>query len=138
MDNKGQIAGILSIVSGAIGLLGGAYYIAMMFFMNIVFDFVAEVESAPPPMGMDSMMDFMFFIYGAIGLVFVLIGILAIIGGVYSIKRKYWGLGLAGAIGSTVVFYPCGIAAIILIAIGKSEFNRQAAVPPLTQSQPMS
>ncbi|MBN1367005.1 MAG: hypothetical protein JW967_03670 [Dehalococcoidales bacterium] len=133
MGNNGMISGILSIVSGFFGLLYGALYIVMIFFMDNMFNFIAEVESTPFTKGFDSMFDFVYILYGTMGVVIILIGILAIIGGVYSIKRKYWGLGLAAAIAATITFFPCGIAAIILISLGKSEFDHPAAVPPAVQ-----
>ena len=61
--------------------------------------------------------------YGALGLFFLLVGILAVIGGIYALKKKYWGLALAGAIAGTVTFFPCGIPAIIFVTLGKPEFS---------------
>jgi len=50
------------------------------------------------------------------------LGIIALVGGVYAIKRKMWGLALAGAICSLLAF-PLGIPAIILIARSRGEFE---------------
>ncbi len=133
MGNNGMISGILSIISGIIGFLYGALFIGVIAFMNAIFDMAARYETAAAPAEIDMMMDIMYFIYGGIGIVMILIGILAVIGGVYSLKRKYWGLGLAGAIAGTITFFPCGIASIILIAMGKTEFDRTAAVTPAAQ-----
>ena len=51
-----------------------------------------------------------------------LVGIVAIVGGVYAIKRRLWGFALAGAICSLVAF-PLGVPAVILIARSKAEFK---------------
>ncbi len=134
MENKSQVAGILSIVSGVFGLLYGALFIVMVAFMDVIFNMALETE--PAPYWSRNHVGFYDIIYGAIGVVFILIGILSIVGGVYSIKRKYWGLGLAGAIAGTITFFPCGIAAIVIIALGKPEFDRPATVTPTVQSQP--
>ena len=53
---------------------------------------------------------------------FVASGIIAVVGGVCAIKRKMWRLALAGAICSLVAF-PLGIPAIILVALSRGEFK---------------
>lgn len=53
---------------------------------------------------------------------FIIAGIIAIVGGVYAIKRKVWPLALAGAICSLGII-PLGIATIILVALAKNEFK---------------
>ena len=56
--------------------------------------------------------------------VFLLVaGILPIVGGIYSLQRKKWGLALAGSIIAILGFTPLGIAATVLIAISKEEFE---------------
>jgi hypothetical protein len=56
-----------------------------------------------------------------VGLVAVMIGIVAVAGGLCALKRRVWGLALAGSICSV----PCwlGVPAIILIALSKQEFS---------------
>lgn len=56
-----------------------------------------------------------------VGLVAIMISIVAIAGGLCALKRRAWGLALAGSICSV----PCwlGIPAIILIALSKQEFS---------------
>jgi len=58
---------------------------------------------------------------GPFGL-FVASGIIAVVGGVCALRRKKWGLALAGAICSLVAF-PFGIPAIILVALSRGEFK---------------
>ena len=135
MTNNSQIAGILSIISGVFGVFSAGLIIMMLVFMNAIFHLPEEINQTAPRM-MDTFSNFFILFYGVMGGVLALIAILAIIGGVYSIKKKYWGLGLAGAIAGTVTFFPCGIAAIILISMGKSEFDRPLAVPPVAQPTP--
>jgi hypothetical protein len=61
----------------------------------------------------------------------IAIGIVAIVGGVFALKRKRWGLALAGSICAFFSFFfipvflnvPLGIAAIILVVLGKGEFD---------------
>jgi hypothetical protein len=57
------------------------------------------------------------------GFIILLIGVLGIIGGIISLRRRHWGAALAGAIAGSVTFWPCGIVAVIFISLGKSEFD---------------
>jgi hypothetical protein len=52
------------------------------------------------------------------------LGIVAIIGGISAIRRKWFALSLAGAIGAlpSVIL---GILAIIFVALGKREFGAE-------------
>jgi len=60
---------------------------------------------------------------GAIGAPMIVLGIIALIGGVYATKRRIWGLALAGAICALIgPWFILGILAVIFIVMGKSEF----------------
>jgi len=52
----------------------------------------------------------------------VVLGIMAVVGGISAIKRKWFSISLAGAVGafSTV---PLGILAVNFVVLGKREFN---------------
>jgi len=53
----------------------------------------------------------------------LIISILAIVGGIYALKRKNWGMALAGSIAAFFCSFPLGIAAIVLTALSKNEFE---------------
>ena len=63
------------------------------------------------------------------GLLAIILGTVAITGGIFALRRRIWGLALAGAI--CALFPPhvavLGILAIIFMALPKGEFNRPAA-----------
>jgi len=121
MGNNAKVGGILSIVSGGFGILGGTIYVAMIWMLNFM---ITSVPQQPmDPEFPQEMFLIMAAIYGGIGLILALIGVLAIVGGVYAIKKKRWGLALAGAIAGSVTFFPCGIPAIIFVCLGKDEFT---------------
>ena len=62
---------------------------------------------------------------GFIGLPMLILSVVSIIGGIYAIQRRLWGLALAGAICAIIgPFALLGIAATIFIAIAKPEFNK--------------
>ncbi len=52
----------------------------------------------------------------------IILGIMAVIGGVSAIRRRSFGLSLAGAI-CALVWVPLGILAVIFVALGKREFR---------------
>ena len=121
--NKGTTAGILSIVAGAIGVLNGIAFgvfsiLGFQFFSNPAF-----VPYPPPPQFTHPFLTIVAVIYSVVGFGILLVGIMGIVGGVFSIKRKHWGIALAGAIAGSITFWLCGIAAVIFICLGKSEYN---------------
>ena len=65
----------------------------------------------------------------------IIFGLIAIAGGIFAIRRKVWGLALAGAICAIVPPHPwgyliwtpvLGILAVVLVALSKSEFGRES------------
>jgi hypothetical protein len=121
MGKNAKVGGILSIIAGAFGVLLGAFYALMIWIFKFM---VTNIPQTP----MEPEFPFPFFqimgiIYGAIGLFIALVGVLAIVGGAFALKRKYWGWALAGAIGGNLVFCFCGIPALIFVCLGKEEFT---------------
>ena len=57
------------------------------------------------------------------GIVIIVLGIIALIGGISAIKRKNFGLSLAGAICALLPLNILGILAVIFVSLGKGEFN---------------
>lgn len=128
MQNNGRIAGILSIISGAFGVV----FLMGIIFMFILFAVAATDTSYYHWSGPEGeVVVFLVIFYSIIGGFFALLGILAIIGGVFAIKRRSWGLALAGTIAATLTFFPCGIPAIIFVALAKPEF--EAGTQPVPQ-----
>lgn len=125
MGNNAKVGGILSIVSGVFGILGSGWFFLWIYML----DFMLTMPQDPfAPAFPQEFFYIIAIFYGAMGLILALIGALGIVGGVFALKRKKWGLALAGAIAGTVTFFPCGIPAIIFVSMGKEEFT--AAEPP--------
>ena len=100
---KPTTAGILAIVSGASGIILGI----------LAFIRATHVDRVFRHLGLD------FF-----GFLFVVLGILAISGGITALQRKSWGFSLTGAI--CAIFSPCcvlGVLATIFVSISKNEFG---------------
>jgi hypothetical protein len=70
---------------------------------------------------------FLFGWAGVFGTPFIVLGIIAIVGGIYALRREVWGLALAGSICAFIpVIVPwsiLGILGIIFVSLGKREFK---------------
>jgi hypothetical protein len=125
------VGGIMSIISGALGILCGLIFIFLTLFFNWL------IRSGDPSLANDSVVEGFFAliitIYGVIGIGYFLLGVLAIIGGIFSIRRKVWGLALAGAIASIFTFLPTGVVAVVFTVMGRSEFLSPESTLPASQ-----
>ena len=95
---KPIMAGILDIVGGAIGMVGGLYFVALASLFKVIREFVRLDPHVIARM--EQIIQDIF----AVPFVVVFIGIIAIIGGVYALQRRIWVLALAGSICSCIVF----------------------------------
>ena len=107
---KPMVAGILDIVSGAFALI--CVFGLVIAIIVIGSDFVAS-----------EVPDFVTAILWTISIPFLIIGVLALIGGIYALQRKKWGLALAGSIATTVFWFFVGIPTIVFTAQSKDEFE---------------
>lgn len=130
-----RAAGILCIIAGAIGMIPGIF---LTLYVSLA------------PGGLSK----------AIGALLAVVGIMPIVGGIYALRRRRWGLALAGSIaaliapvvplaiisviaswparspviGAMLLFSPLGIPgilAIIFVIKGKGEFKAKAPVSAL-------
>ena len=99
--------GILSIIAGVVGAIIGVVAVAAG-------GLIAVIPVTPEILG-----EF-FWIFGVAS---IILGIVAIIGGIFACGRTKWSLALAGSICSLFCVWFLGIPAIILVAIGKREFE---------------
>ena len=109
---KPVAGGICSIVAGAWGILAGST--------------LCVVGLCGPMMHMDRLPMRFLSLFGWPALVF---GFMAIIGGVFAIRRQKWGLALAGAICAVLIPPPfiLGILAIVFVALAHDEFERNSS-----------
>ena len=99
---KPTAAGILCIIAGAIGVIIGIV--------------IAVVGGIGWFFGMPW--------FSAIGAPIIVVGIIAIVGGSCALRRRVWGLALAGSICALLGPWAIlGILAIIFVSLGKGEFE---------------
>jgi hypothetical protein len=111
---KPTTAGVLSIVAGGLTLF--ALLALLAFFPATAVSSHMHPYMPAWPIGVANMMILMAF-------PLALCPTVAIAGGIFALKRRLWGLALAGAI--CAVFSPAGILgilAVIFVAMGRSEF----------------
>ena len=115
---KPMVAGILNIIAGALSLIG---------FFGVVIAIVA-VGSGPfiwgsfPGFG-PLTVGFVQAILAIVAVLLIVMGVLPLLGGIYAVQRKKWGLALAGAIVAIIGSALFGIASTVLLALSRDEFE---------------
>jgi hypothetical protein len=118
MENKWmpKVAGILDIVAGAFGLfiilIWALWFAAFSIFIP---SNTADFDGFP--------MRLMAMIFIPMAVFILAASILAIVGGIFALRRKIWKLALAGSIAAFFGSQPLGVAAIIFTALSKNEFE---------------
>ncbi len=126
---KSTVGGILSIIAGAIGVVVGLMLLMVTFMVSSIF--TDESIFYGSGVSEEQMVIMLAVIYGGMALIALVAAVLGIVGGIFAIQRKRWGWALAGAIAGCITFLPLGIASIVLVAMGKQEFDRiEPAYPP--------
>ena len=99
---KGTTAGILTIIGGVCGIAIGAIFatVGTAFLLGIP--------------GLELM--------AGIGGGMIAMGVIALIGGIFALRRKAWGFALAGAILALFPIIPLGVLSIIFVSMAKKEF----------------
>lgn len=105
---KSTVGGILSIICGSFGIVVGL-------FVALLGGSITWLVGIP----------FATRILALIGSPIIVLGIIAIVGGIYAIRKRAWGMALAGAICALLIPPPfiLGILAIVFITMGKDEFK---------------
>jgi hypothetical protein len=128
-ESNAKISGILSIISGSMGLMvfAGCMFLVLIFGLMLApiteLDDFSESGNAP---------EILRIIYAGIGIVFLVMGIFSITGGILALLKRYWGFTLAAAIVSILCFFPTGIPAVIFSVNSQHDFpGRQKKVSSL-------
>jgi hypothetical protein len=123
------VAGILDIIAGVISLLGSLITALLVgvFFSSSYDGYSGQQLPAV-------------IIWVVIFLPFFVVSLLAILGGIFALRKKVWGLALAGSIASilTIWAWPLGVASVIFISLSKAQFNRPNYLFPASVIPPPS
>jgi len=132
---KPTTAGIMTIITWAMGIAGGILLFLISGLMGTLggVDWSQWMEKwggewwGPGAANIPGMMEQ--FVSGAAvwvmvaGIIVLVFGIIALTGGISAIKRRRWGLSLAGSILSLFIMPILGLLAIIFVSLGKGEFE---------------
>jgi len=108
-SSKPVWGGILTLLSAAMAIFGALNY-AIGFFDQ-------------PGIGKGDIPPFVPSIIFGVPMMSIVIGVLALAGGIFAMRRKRWKWALTGAIAAALSLLPLGIAAIVLITISRDEFD---------------
>ena len=108
------VAGVLDLVAGGLALVGFAVLSLGLFVLTVAPDI------DPDEFGIVVAKTVL------VGLSFatLLIGLLALIGGVCALQRRRWGWALAGSIAAAFACPPLGVAAIILTVLAEKDLAK--------------
>ncbi len=115
---KPVVAGILNIVAGVIHLIGFIGVIVAIFVIGsgtYFWEFTPELF--PITIGWVQTILIIVAVFTAV------LGILPLLGGIYSVQRKQWGLALAGSIAAIFGTAVLGLLAVIFTAMSRDEFE---------------
>jgi len=118
---KPTAAGILCIIGGTIIAVGGLIAVFLIWLGGALVEFFLKIASEP-----NQEIPAVASFEAGILIVVLIIATLAIVGGIYALKRRIWGLALAGSICALVPLVIPGILAIIFVSLSKGEFESGA------------
>ena len=114
--------GILSIIVGAFEVIGGGMMVALVSLRiagrPLFSSFWPGVPGAWHEYGWAGVPIWLIIVGGLL----LVLGIIAIVGGVSAVRRKSFGLSLAGAICALIPLNVLGLLAVIFVSLGKREF----------------
>ena len=122
---KPLTGGILSIIGGVIGLFASMGLFIAISALNFTEDWMGRWGMYDIPINITS-------ILLAIAIPFCVCGIIAVIGGIFAVQRKCWGMALAGSIAAFFPAWILGLGAMVFIAISHDEFGPQAKTDTVT------
>lgn len=129
---KPTTGGILSIIAGVPAATGGiilALLATGVASLGAIFWMIPGMDKVPLLPGI---LGGVGIFLGLIAIFLIAVGAVAIVGGVYALKRRKWGLALAGAICSLLTVTVLGIPALIFVVLGKDEFEA-SPVPAVSE-----
>jgi len=114
------IGGILILIAGIMGLALGGILIAAASNVDTLGDWGVDVAGVG---------DMISDILTVCGIIFIILGLIAVIGGFFGVQRKHWGLAILGGvlglfcIGPWMLGSLFALIGLILVAVSKKDFS---------------
>ena len=120
---KPTTAGILNIVSGGLSLVSVMFMVIWIQALNVSGG-VQFLEDLWDELGIEGFnADFLIVLLVSISICSAVLGVFSVIGGIYALQRRKWGLALTGSIASILGQTVLGILATIFVAMSRDEFE---------------
>lgn len=121
-DRSGLLkaGGILSILAGVMGLLTTVIITLLLFLPELL----SGGDSYDRSLSLVLLLFFVPFL-----VIFSILDVMAVVGGIHALKRERWGLALGGAICGAVSYAVLGVFAVVFIAMSRDEFKKKPAHP---------
>jgi hypothetical protein len=116
--SKTAIAGGLDIIAGVMSLIGSC----VLLLLGVIGTGAISTAGVHDP----EAARFAYLpiaMFGPLALLCLVIGLLAIIGGIAAIRQRRFWLALVGSIAALFAFFPVGIPAIVLTVMAEREFQ---------------
>jgi hypothetical protein len=114
-----KTAGILAIIGGSLNILGTiTFYTAFVFFTRFLPSMAIRGFDMPA-----GILSTVMSVATVLAVFRALVDILAIVGGVFCLRKRSWGTGLAGSIAAVFAGWLLGIPALVLVIMGKDQFK---------------
>jgi uncharacterized membrane protein YozB (DUF420 family) len=104
----------MTLTSGILDIISGIGMMFVCFWLVVAGSITGIVQNVP---------QWLPGVLFTLAIILIIVAIVSVIGGVFAIKRKVWGMALAGSIAAFFCFFIFGIISIVLITLGHNEFK---------------
>jgi hypothetical protein len=114
------IGGILILIAGIMGLALGGLFLVAAGDVDVLSDYGIDVAGVG---------DLLEDILTVCGIIFIVLGLIAVLGGFFGVQRKHWGLAILGGVMGLFVLGPyligslLALVGLILVAVSKKDFD---------------
>ncbi|MEM2943591.1 MAG: zinc ribbon domain-containing protein [Methanomassiliicoccales archaeon] len=116
---KPVVGGVLIIISGLMGVIVG---LSLAVLSGEIMEMIEDMYGPDIVAGLEGILT-------ACGVIWFIIGLIAVIGGIFAIRRKKWGFAVVGGVLALLTIGPwllgsiLGLIGLILVAISRNEFS---------------
>lgn len=117
-----KAGGILTIIAGCVGIGAGAWLTLIALPMGMGGAIAGGMAGGMVGPALGGLLAGLAGFLGMIGTGAIGLGVVALIGGIFTLRRRLWGLALTGAILAIPIMLPLGILATIFVSKRRKEF----------------
>lgn len=116
-----KAAGVLNIISGAMHLFGAIFILIFGWLGDGVFSILwyGMVGTPLTPLTQTVAQE----LQSTVAIPVIIVGILAIVGGIYALRGRAWRFALTGSVCGTLLTWFLGLPALVFILISKNKFQ---------------